>query len=344
MNIIYSLFLFFQIQHFIVSYNLNYFNNWNCIGIIDKINFKKPYKVNIGELPLVVWKGENNEIYTAINICKHMGSILDNGKIKNNNLQCQYHGLEYTKDDAIGKTIIHEGKLFWAYEPTHKTPHNVPFFNNNKYVKSFLEIEMDCSLKDSVFNTMDLLHPEYVHNNVVGFGSNIPVENIKNHVFKTDNNRLGLSFTYNSNDMMKTINNNAVKTDNFNMFIYPNFGWSRVTFDKKNNIIIGVNFLPITPQKTKWFVTICHNYYTSILQREIMKMMTLTILSQDFFQLKNQYPDGLLKNEILFNHIFKNERIIVLVKNLIKDYKYPSSDICCDLYKDYVNKKENNKL
>ena len=50
----------------VISFNKKYFNSWNCIGIIEKINFKKPYKINIGELPLVVWKDpKNNKLITS---------------------------------------------------------------------------------------------------------------------------------------------------------------------------------------------------------------------------------------------------------------------------------------
>ena len=57
----------------------SFFNNWHCIGISEKINFKSPYKANIGELPLVIWKNpKTNNLLSTINICKHMGSKLDN--------------------------------------------------------------------------------------------------------------------------------------------------------------------------------------------------------------------------------------------------------------------------
>jgi hypothetical protein len=41
--------------------NINLFNHWTCIGIIDKIDFTKPYTINIGDLPLVIWKDISNK-------------------------------------------------------------------------------------------------------------------------------------------------------------------------------------------------------------------------------------------------------------------------------------------
>mgnify|MGYP002654617095 CR=1 FL=1 len=125
----------------------SFFNHWICIGIKDKIDLSKPYKINIGELPLVLWKATDNKIASAINICKHMGSKLDNGVITESGcLKCQYHGLENSYEDRFGEVVEHEGKLFWAYKPIKKMPFSVPFFNNPDYERTFLEITMDLSL------------------------------------------------------------------------------------------------------------------------------------------------------------------------------------------------------
>lgn len=316
-----------------------FFNNWICLGIKENIDFTKPYSINIGELPLVVWK-HKDKFYTTINICKHMGSKLDNAEITRSGcLKCQYHGLELSGEkDQFGETVEHEGKIFWAYKPTKKSPEVVPNFNNKKYKTSFLEIDMDASLLDSGFNTMDLRHPEFVHNGDkkgFGFGSNIKPSNIKQ--FKYNNDRVGLSFDYKSSRIVKKINNNFI-TNNFHMFIYPTFTWSRVSFDD-NHLIIAVNLLPLKEKKTRWFITICHNYYTTTIQQNIMKMMAGGILSQDYFQMKNQYSENSLKKEILFEHVFEDEEVILWLKNMFGDYEYPNIDICADLYKDYKNKK-----
>ena len=279
----------------------SFFNHWHCIAIKERLDISKPLRYNIGELPLVLWKNKNGWIST-LNICRHMGSQLDNGIITDNGcLKCRYHGLEITEQECFGETVEHEGKIFWSYKPIKKTPHVIPFFNNKDYEVSFLQIDMEASLPDSALNTMDLRHPEYVHN--VGFGNSIPPTNIKQYKYK---DRLGLSFNYQSNPIMKKINDNNLVTNNFHMYIYPTFTWSRVSF-KNKHLIIAVNFLPLKNKKTRWFVTICHNYYKSIFGKNVIIGLANLILSQDYFQMKNQYPENKLKSAVLFNHIFKDE-------------------------------------
>jgi phenylpropionate dioxygenase-like ring-hydroxylating dioxygenase large terminal subunit len=322
----------------VVSY-LSIFNEWTCIGIKSNIDFTQPYKAKIGDLPLVIWKDRaQNRLISAINICKHMGSALDNGKItKSGCLKCMYHGLEFSYEDRFGEVVEHEGKIFWAYKPTRKIPYQIPFFYHSDYETSFLEIDMDCSLTDSAYNTMDLRHPEYVHNQLVGFGNTIPPENIKYYTYKSDPRRVGLSFDYSSNRVMRTINDNVRKTNNFHMYIYPTFTWSKVTFEKKH-LIIGVNLLPLEKKKTRWYITLNHNYYKSNMGKEFMKILATTILSQDYIQMKNQYPENALKSEVLFNYKFKDEEPILYLKDMFSDYQYPDIDNCVELYKDYKQK------
>ena len=87
---------------------------WNCIGFendIDNCLLKakpKPYAFNIGEIPLVAWKNDKNDLIATLNACKHMGSKLDTGSICNGNLYCPYHGLKHTLDDACGIIKKHE--------------------------------------------------------------------------------------------------------------------------------------------------------------------------------------------------------------------------------------------
>ena len=57
------------------------FREWYCVGFEKNIDKTKPYQFNIGELPMVAWFDNKNNTYSTINICKHMGAKLSNGKI-----------------------------------------------------------------------------------------------------------------------------------------------------------------------------------------------------------------------------------------------------------------------
>jgi hypothetical protein len=179
---------------------------------------------------------------------------------------------------------------------------------------------------------MDLRHPEYVHGGI-GFGNAIPPENIKQYVYTKE--ILGLSFDYRANELIRKINQNVDYTENFHMFYYPAFSWSRVTFNKNNHLIIGVNLLPLSNKKTRWYITISHNYYRNNIQKQFMKMLALIILSQDYVQMRNQHKENKLKKYVLFDYIFKNEETIISLKDMFSNYKYPDEESCLEIYKDY---------
>jgi nitrite reductase/ring-hydroxylating ferredoxin subunit len=315
----------------------DFFRHWHCIALSSSVVSGKPSVQNIGDLPLVLWRHPTtNAISATINICKHMGSRLDNAKITPKGcLKCQYHGFEYITTDTVGQIAEHEGKVFWSYKPHRPAPHSIPYYHNTEYETSHLQIDMDASLIDSALNTMDIRHPEYVHS--LGFGSNNPPQNIKEYVY--DNKLIpsvGLSFDYISNGVMRTLNDQVKTTQNFHMYVYPTFSWSHVKFSRKS-LIIGVNLLPLAPDRTRWFITIVHNYYKSDIGKRFMQTLASTILNQDYKQMRNQAAESPLKREMMFDKVFDDEEAVVDLHRLFQNYRYPDMNSVLDLYREVQN-------
>jgi phenylpropionate dioxygenase-like ring-hydroxylating dioxygenase large terminal subunit len=317
-----NLFIIFLFSHIFIT--LAFFHHWHCLSLISDLPLDRPFSCNIGDLPLVVWKSDK-EYCVALNICKHMGSSLKNAKVTPYGyLQCQYHGFEYSNKDNFGKLQVHEDKLFWSFNPEDKRPPTTPFYNNPQYVHSSIIMDMPCSLSDSAYNSMDIRHPQFVHSGLTGFGSPQPCANVQNYkIFKKRALKgVGLSFDYPSRSLT-TLGSNI--TSNYHMFLYPSFTWSRVSF-VKNHLIVSVHMLPIEKKVTRWFVTVCHNYYGNNISKELMKVLALTILSQDFSQLQNQIEDNPLKKSLMFEHLFEDEEILKTMSSYFNSYSYPDID------------------
>lgn len=355
-----SIFIFYQLFIFInLTLTQSFskinpiFNNWNCIGIVNNIDFTKPYTFNIGDLPLVLWKNKENydknedEYITSLNICPHMGSSLNDAIVLNSGcIKCTYHGYSLNYNDKIGKCIVFQNKLFWTYnQDTNILPLNIPHFNDENYCKQFFYKDFNCDLIDSSLNAMDIYHPEFVHNNF-GFGNNkLPFDIIHNY---NDNKIFEISFKYYTNKLIQSINGNIEFTQNLHVFNYPSSTYSIVSFDdtntkQTNNLIIAVNFLPIENKKTRWFLTILHNYKKSPIDIKFMNFIANVILSQDFQQLNKQFLDIPLKRLRMFNYKFENEDTIIKLYNCFNEYKYPNIDDATELYKDYLFQKKINK-
>lgn len=307
------------------------YRHWNCIGIIDNINKESPFTFNVGEIPLIGWRNGDKYIAT-LNGCKHLGSSLQDGWIDNDGcLVCPYHGIKHNKHDSCGVLKEHDGKLWWSYKPKDgMMPPTIPFMNSRDYHTSYIEIDMEESLPYCAYNSMDLNHPEYVHSGMFGFGSNISPSNFKTHVFPKD--RIGIEFEYYAKSNIQTINydmNIQNSTKNFNQFIYPSTSWSKVNTDMKNvNMIVGVSMLPLEVQKTRWFVTVRHNYMNDYFGENLVKLSTNMILNQDKKQFMRQIKNENMKEYCTLKKVLLHDEPIILMRDIYKknEYKFPTID------------------
>ena len=323
---------------FTPSPGISLFNNWHCIDFVQNIDKTKPHAYNIGELPLVLWFNESNPI-SSVNLCRHFGSKLDHGTVKNGCLRCAYHGLVHTDKDSFGKTMIYEDKLWWSYEPNYKKPPSVPFYKNKNYATTNIKVDVDASLVDCAFNTMDVNHPGHVHQ-TFGFGNPDAnaLENLKS--YKYNDEKLGLSFNYKSNSNLVHLKRELKKSRNFHIYEYPYTTWSIVSLVNNQNLIVNVNMLPLGPNKTRWLVTLKHNYWNKYPhEKKLMEFAARCILFQDKVQMSKQALENGLKRMVMYQEVFENEEHMEDMKTMFKKYQYPDMVSVTKLY-DYHKKSQ----
>lgn len=317
------IFLLFFLITFVNAFNiLPLYRYWNCVGFSNDIKSNEVFKFNVGDIPLVAWKTDENKIVTTLNGCKHLGSKLEDGWIDDGCLVCPYHGVKHSWKDSCGELVEHDNKLWWSYNPIDKLPPSIPY-NKSEYTKTYFSIDMDESLPYCAYNSMDLNHPEFIHNGITGFGSSDKPTNFKTHL--SSKQRIGIEFEYIAKDNIKAINYDGRidnMTKNFNQFIYPSTTWSRVSFNK-NSIIVGVSMLPIKKDKTRWYITVKHNYMNDLFGENIVKMMTMIILKQDQEQFKRQIKNSVLKEHMTLRKVLHHDEPILYMRDFFKGYKYP---------------------
>jgi len=335
-----SIFLVFvahRVQTFPISMSIQCFNQWHCIDFMKNIDTTKPHSYNIGDLPLITWF-DKKKAYTTMNVCEHMGSRLDEGKVVNGCLYCPYHGIEYNKNMTLGESVIFQDKLWWSYEPIKKKPPVVPFYDNKNYETSTITVEVDANIKDCIKNTMDINHPALIHNNFLGFGSDIPPENVKKHTYK-NKDIIGMSFNYKTYNGLTYLKKGLKKSINFHMFEYPLTSWSRVSLPGGENLFVNVNLLPLSVDKTKWIVTLKHNFWKSKIEKELLQFTAKCIIYQDQVQMKRQSRESILKNIVCDRKQLVNEEHMREIKNMTEFYKYPSTGRVVTLYNHALSKR-----
>lgn len=307
--------------------SLDTFRHWHCVDFIKNIDATKPYAYNVGDLPLVVWFNNTKQPVSTLNICKHMGSRLDSGTVKDGCLICPYHGLQHShQSDAFGSTVVFQDKLWWSYNPYQKKPPAVPFYNNKEYETAMIKVEVNANIVDCAFNTMDVNHPAFVHNNLLGFGSNVPPTNLQ--TIRYNDQKLGLTFQYKSNSNIVHLKRELKTSNNYHVYEYPYTTWSRVSLSKngkKEHLFVCVNMLPMEADKTRWMVTLKHNFWNkSEFEKKLMQFAANCILFQDQQQMARQAPDNFLKHLVMHNVVLENEEHIKDFKQMFRRYKYPS--------------------
>lgn len=285
------------------------FKNWHCINYEKNIDKTKPYIHNIGELPLVTWFDQNNlsKSFTSINICKHMGSKFDKGKIINDCLVCPYHDIKYK--DIYGETILYQDKLWWSFKPLYKLPPNTPLYNNSNYQSILIEKDINANLIDCMINILDINYQKQKISEI--FNLDLNIINLENMKLK-NKNKLGIKYNY---DKVKI----------YNIFEYPYTSYYYIFFNN-NKIIVNINLLPLSNDKTKWIINIKYNNYKSFILKTLINLIIKQYLNQNNKKLLNLSQQLSIKKYIAYNFNIDN-KYIYDIKQKYSNYLFPD-DFC----------------
>jgi hypothetical protein len=127
------------------------FREWHPVAIYDTIDKTKPYPINYGKLPLVLWFNDTTP-QTAIGYCKHLGARLEKGFINNNCLVCPNHLTAHNSLDTIGTTMVKDGIVWWSYKNLKRTPPSL--YNKNSANFQHFHMDIENSLQNIVLEFM----------------------------------------------------------------------------------------------------------------------------------------------------------------------------------------------
>jgi vanillate O-demethylase monooxygenase subunit len=135
--------------------------------------------------PLVLYRQPDGTAAALLDICPHRFAALSDGAIKDGNVQCPYHGLEFDGSgrcahnphgngarpaslDVRSFPLVERDDLIWVWpgDPAFATPATIPDFGcrvdpDRRTVGGVGHVA--CSYKLLVDNLMDLGHAQYVH-------------------------------------------------------------------------------------------------------------------------------------------------------------------------------------
>lgn len=159
-------------------------NAWYVAALPDELDGGPMGRTVLGT-PLALFRQPDGTAAALLDICPHRFAALSNGQVKDGNLQCPYHGLEF---DGTGRCVhnphgngarpaslnvrcfplVERDDLIWVWpgDPARADAGAIPDFSCRTDPKRRTVGgvgHVDCDYKLLVDNLMDLGHAQYVH-------------------------------------------------------------------------------------------------------------------------------------------------------------------------------------
>lgn len=261
--------------------NTSYISGWYAI-LPSQFLKSKPIALERLGLNLVLWRQKNGMPIAMTDRCPHRGAKLSIGKIKNNCIECPYHGFQFNQkgncdfapefDKPIPKLTVKcyavqesMGMLWLNYgnESQDSIPEELLALDknfNSRYAQTARVWQSNITY--CIENQLDYTHLPDVHHNTIGRGFKIP----EDPKFELGNDKISIYLKKNTS----TID-----------FYFPNTWVLNVAAKMK----LVVFFAPINERKTKLYL----RTYNPVLKLPILRLLlaplfnalNLIILKQD---------------------------------------------------------------
>jgi hypothetical protein len=260
-----------------------HFNHWHCINLEKNIDKTQPYKYNIGDLSLITTFNDSGSLMTVLNTRSNITKL------------------------EIGKTVIHDNKLWWSFNPKYIRPSTAPYMNNKNYATETLKFDIPASVTD------------YVSNSITMNSFNRP----QNILCKE--NKIMMITKYNKNNI-----------STHNIYEAPYTIWTQVKLSNNQRLVLYANLLPLEKRKTQCIITVRYNKNNATFNKLLTDMISFFERNKyKFLQLLSIYMSA---NKQFKTSINKN------ITRILDTYEYPDTEKVIQLfyYISNMNKNKNN--
>lgn len=247
-------------------------NQWYAILPSKNVKAGQIVAVKRMNLDLALFRNSKGDIGCVVDQCTHRGAALSLGKVKDDCIQCPFHGIEFDKNGkcsfipANGRASsadisrynvrqypVREGNgiIYLWYGDEEKINKDLPFFDKEidaSFVFSELEDHWNSHYSRCIENQLDVVHLPFVHHNTIGKGNKTLVNGPKtvweNGILTTSaNNELD------SGQKPKSPEECVIK-DTHLSFQFPNI-WMNHISDK---IKVIIYFAPVDEENTVLYI------------------------------------------------------------------------------------------
>lgn len=287
-------------------------NQWYAVLSSKQLKKGKPIGVTRLSKKLVLWRTDSDQICCIADKCCHRGASLAAGAVKDEHIQCPFHGFEYDCSGRVvhipanGKGcvispnfkvlsyIVREQYGFiwiWNGEARENLP-EIPFFEELKSNFSYGEFHENWNVHytRAIENQLDVVHLPFVHRTTIGRGNKCLVNG---PVVKWD----GDLMTYYVDNVVDK-GQKPLKADEIENYVklfslqlqMPNIWQNRVS----DKLRIMAAFAPVDEENTVIYLRFYQRFTPVALIKdmtnEIGNLMNKVILHQDRYVVLTQLP------------------------------------------------------
>jgi phenylpropionate dioxygenase-like ring-hydroxylating dioxygenase large terminal subunit len=285
-------------------------NSWYAAGLSASFKADKPQRVEIFEIPLVIWRDADGKVSALLDKCNHRNAPLSEGRIIDKCVVCPYHGWSYNSDGQCveipsegpnpvripNKKVekfptIEENGLIWVWMGRDKVPDKKPYPMPQKsgegWSHYYMVTDFDNNVTDLVENFMDVPHTVFVHKGWFRDRKQIRIE------AKVERTEDSVLVTYDqSNDSIGfsnwLINPKKLPMKHTDNFYMPNNTQVDYIFgDFERGFIITSTCTPIKPFKTRVYTLITYKFgWLNPIARIGLNAYTRKVINQDVWIMK----------------------------------------------------------
>ena len=265
-------------------------NQWYAILESNEIKKGKPIGVTRMAEKLVAWRDRSGKLTIMADRCPHRGVALSAGDIKNDCIQCPFHGFEFDQSGACtlipanGKNArppkamqtktyptqeAHGFVYIWWGDPRVTYP-PLPFFESiaDQFVYTTVRDHWKTHYSRAIENQLDVVHLPFIHRSTIGRGNktliNGPKVEVKSQYPEDNLIELWVSNEVdNGQEPLKASQMPVPDRRPFLQFRYPNV-WHNWISD---TIRVMVAFAPIDHENTMMYLRYYHTLKTPVLRQ-----------------------------------------------------------------------------
>jgi len=285
-------------------------NSWYAAGLSATFKKERPHRVEIFEIPLVIWRKDDESLVALLDKCNHRNVPLSEGKIVHNCVVCPYHGWVYDETGQCKQIpsegphseripnkkveafpILEEKGLVWVWmgrdHKIDKKPFSMPTMAEKGWLHYYMVTHFENNVTDLVENFMDVPHTIFVHKGWFRDRKQIKI------TAKVERTKDSVLVTYDQSSDSIGFNGWLINpkklpmqhTDNFYM---PNN--TRVDYifgNEERGFIITSTCTPIKPFSTVVYTLISYKFgWLTLFARLGLQWYTKKVIMQDVWIMK----------------------------------------------------------